>query len=64
VLQDGRIKGESPTTPGSPFPLPKHLDAVVKYSTMPMDHANYAAMWGAMSACMGYMAVRLLRRGK
>ncbi|GBF90555.1 hypothetical protein Rsub_03126 [Raphidocelis subcapitata] len=64
VLREGREKGEAPTTPGGPFPLPKQGDAVVKFSTMPADHANYAAMWGAMAAAMGAMAVRLVRRGK
>lgn len=64
VLQDGMEKGEVPSTAGSPFPLPKHGDAVVKFSTMPLDHANYAVMWGAMSAGMGVLALRLLRRGK
>jgi hypothetical protein len=64
VLQDGRTKGEAPTTPGGPFPLPKHADGVVKFSTMPLDHANYAVMWGAMAGAMGLLAVRLLRRGR
>jgi hypothetical protein len=64
VLREGRDKGEAPTTPGGPFPLPKQADAVVKFSTMPADHANYAAMWGAMAAAMGVLAVRLVRRGK
>lgn len=64
VLQDGPTKGEMPSTPNSPFPLPKHADGVVKYKTMPIDHANYAAMWGAMSGAMGYLAWRLLKKGK
>jgi surfeit locus 1 family protein len=64
VLREGREKGEAPTTPGTPFPLPKRADGVVKFSTMPLDHANYAAMWGAMAGAMGYLALRLVRRGK
>lgn len=64
VLQEDGVKGESPTTPGTPFPLPKHADGVVRFKTMPLDHANYAFMWGAMSGAMGLLAVRLLRKGR
>lgn len=64
MLQDEGGKGEAPTTPGGPFPLPKHAGAVVKFSTMPLDHANYAFMWGAMAAAMGGLALRVVRRGK
>ncbi|KAI8466985.1 MAG: SURF1 family-domain-containing protein [Monoraphidium minutum] len=64
VLQEDGLKGEAPSTAGSPFPLPKHAAGVVKYKTMPLDHANYAFVWGTMSATMGYMAARLLRRGR
>jgi cytochrome oxidase assembly protein ShyY1 len=58
------VKGESPTTPGSVFPLPKLYTQVVHYSTMPLDHLNYAVGWGAMSASMAILAVRMLRKGK
>jgi surfeit locus 1 family protein len=64
VLQDGGNRGEAPSCKGSPFPLPKHIQGVVKYTTMPLDHANYAFVWGSMSAAVGWMAVRLLRHGR
>lgn len=58
------VKGESPSTPGTVFPLPKPYSQVVHYSTMPLDHLNYAVGWGAMSASMAILAARMLRKGK
>lgn len=64
VLQDGGTQGESPRAPAGPFPLPKHSDAVVRFSTMPEDHTGYAVMWGGISASTAWLAVRLLRTGR
>ncbi len=42
----------------SVFPLPKPASGLVRFSTMPEDHAGYAAMWGLMSAGMAALALR------
>ncbi len=47
----------------SVFPLPKPQDRLVAFPSMPFHHMNYAIMWGAMSASMGWMAWRFVRRG-
>ncbi len=59
-------KGEEPSSTKDDivFPLPKPQAALVKFPTMPQDHAGYATMWGAMAAVMGYMATQFVRRGR
>jgi len=47
----------------SVFPLPKPASGLVRFSIMPEDHAGYAAMWGMMSAAMGYLALARRRGG-
>lgn len=58
------MKGEQPSTNGSVYPLPKPISRVVQFSTMPIGHFNYAIGWGCMSAVMGYLALKVLRKGK
>jgi len=48
----------------SVFPLPKPASGLARFSTMPEDHAGYAAMWGLMSAGMAALALRRPRRIK
>ena len=65
VLEDGGgARGEAPGTPGTPFPLTKRTDAVVKFSTMPADHTGYAVMWGGIAGAGLMIGERLLRKGR
>jgi hypothetical protein len=64
VDQAARAKGEQPSTPGSVYPLPKPIENVVSFSTMPIGHFNYAVGWSSMSAAMAYLAFKVLRTAK
>jgi surfeit locus 1 family protein len=59
-----RSKGEQPSTPDTVYPLPKPITNVVKFSTMPIGHFNYAVGWSCMSAAMAYLAAKVLRGKK
>ncbi|WIA13387.1 hypothetical protein OEZ85_006967 [Tetradesmus obliquus] len=64
VDETTRSKGEQPSCSAGVYPLPKPIANVVQFSTMPLGHFNYAVGWGCMSATMGYLAVKVLRKGK
>lgn len=59
-----RVKGEQPSTPNTVYPLPKPITNIVQFSTMPIGHFNYAVGWACMSGAMGYLAIKVLRKGK
>lgn len=58
------VKGEQPSCQDYVYPLPKPISNVVHFSTMPIGHFNYAVGWACMSAAMGYLALKVLRKGK
>ena len=64
VDETSRAKGEQPSTSGTVYPLPKPIANVVQFSTMPIGHFNYAVGWACMSGAMGYLALKVLRKGK
>lgn len=57
-------KGETPSTQGEPFPLPKPLASVATFTTSPLGHFNYAIGWASMAATMAYLARQVLRSGR
>jgi hypothetical protein len=64
VDETARVKGEQPSTANTVYPLPKPISDVVQFSTMPIGHFNYAIGWGCMSGAMGYLAYKVLKKGK
>lgn len=64
VDEEQGVKGEQPSCQDTVYPLPKPIKNVVQFSTMPIGHFNYAVGWACMSGAMGYLAVKMLRKGK
>eukprot|EP00201_Polytomella_parva_P022582 CAMPEP_0175045544 /NCGR_PEP_ID=MMETSP0052_2-20121109/4489_1 /TAXON_ID=51329 ORGANISM="Polytomella parva, Strain SAG 63-3" /NCGR_SAMPLE_ID=MMETSP0052_2 /ASSEMBLY_ACC=CAM_ASM_000194 /LENGTH=245 /DNA_ID=CAMNT_0016309101 /DNA_START=240 /DNA_END=977 /DNA_ORIENTATION=+ len=38
------------------YPLPKHVNDLAMFTTMPQDHMNYAITWGSLFIILAFMA--------
>ncbi len=47
-------RAPSPDAPA--FPIPKHVDDLTRFTTMPADHRNYALVWVTLCVALGLMA--------
>ncbi|KAJ8497785.1 hypothetical protein OPV22_008337 [Ensete ventricosum] len=41
----------------NPYPIPKDVNTLIRYSVMPQDHLNYTFTWYSLSAAVTYMAL-------
>ncbi|XP_075475849.1 surfeit locus protein 1-like [Primulina tabacum] len=48
----------------SPYPVPKHANALSRSSVMPQDHLNYTLTWYSLSAAVTYTAIKRLKPRK
>ncbi|EFJ39905.1 hypothetical protein VOLCADRAFT_100411 [Volvox carteri f. nagariensis] len=49
---------DAPTSPSAApdYPLPKYVSDLLRFSTMPGDHRNYALIWGTLCVVLAAMA--------
>ncbi|RWW01421.1 hypothetical protein GW17_00035540 [Ensete ventricosum] len=45
----------------NPYPIPKDVNTLIRYSVMPQDHLNYTFTWYSLSAAVTYMALLRIR---
>ncbi|WOK94663.1 surfeit locus protein 1 [Canna indica] len=48
----------------NPYPIPKDVTTLIRYSVMPQDHLNYTLTWYSLSAAVSFMALRRIRPKK
>ncbi|XP_078164602.1 surfeit locus 1 cytochrome c oxidase biogenesis protein isoform X2 [Carex rostrata] len=58
------IEDEHTSSAKSPYPVPKDINTLVRYSVMPQDHLNYTATWYTLSVAVTYMAAMRIRAKK
>ncbi|KAK6945865.1 Surfeit locus 1/Shy1 [Dillenia turbinata] len=44
--------------PSKPYPIPKDVNTLIRYSVMPQDHLNYTLTWYSLSAAVTFMACK------
>ncbi|KAI0496044.1 hypothetical protein KFK09_022351 [Dendrobium nobile] len=44
-----------------PYPVPKDVNTLIRYSVMPQDHLNYTLTWYSLSAAVTFMAFKRIR---
>ncbi|KAJ6802000.1 surfeit locus protein 1-like [Iris pallida] len=42
----------------NPYPIPKDVNTLIRFSVMPQDHLNYTITWYSLSAAVTFMAVK------
>ncbi|RWR77963.1 surfeit locus protein 1 [Cinnamomum micranthum f. kanehirae] len=47
-----------------PYPIPKDVNTLIRYSVMPQDHLNYTLTWYSLSAAVTFMAFKRLNPKK
>ncbi|XP_058081187.1 surfeit locus protein 1-like isoform X2 [Magnolia sinica] len=47
-----------------PYPVPKDVTSLIRYSVMPQDHLNYTLTWYSLSAAVTFMAFKRLKPKK
>lgn len=45
----------------NPYPVPKDVNTLIRFSTMPQDHLNYTLTWYSLSAAVTFMAAKRIR---
>ncbi|XP_072981252.1 surfeit locus protein 1-like [Typha angustifolia] len=45
----------------NPYPVPKDVNSLIRYSVMPQDHLNYTITWYSLSAAVTFMAVKRIK---
>ncbi|KAJ4796304.1 SURF1-like protein [Rhynchospora pubera] len=58
------IEDEHTTNARNPYPVPKDINTLIRYSVMPQDHLNYTATWYTLSAAVTFMAVKRIKAKK
>ncbi|KAJ1686950.1 hypothetical protein LUZ63_018340 [Rhynchospora breviuscula] len=58
------IEDEHTTSARNPYPVPKDINTLIRYSVMPQDHLNYTATWYTLSAAVTFMAVKRIKAKK
>lgn len=48
----------------NPYPVPKDVNTLIRYSVMPQDHLNYMITWYSLSAAVTFMAIKRIRPKK
>ncbi|XP_012574688.1 surfeit locus protein 1 isoform X2 [Cicer arietinum] len=46
--------------PSNPYPVPKDVNTLIRFSVMPQDHVNYILTWYSLSAAVTFMAFKRL----
>lgn len=49
-------EARAPSPDAPTFPIPKHVDDLTRFTTMPADHRNYALVWVTLCVALGLMA--------
>lgn len=47
-----------------PYPVPKDVNTLIRYSVMPQDHLNYTLTWYSLSAAVTFMAFKRIKSKK
>ncbi|XP_020575879.1 surfeit locus protein 1-like isoform X2 [Phalaenopsis equestris] len=47
-----------------PYPVPKEVNSLIRYSVMPQDHLNYTLTWYSLSSAVTFMAFKRIRPKK
>ncbi|KAJ3702868.1 hypothetical protein LUZ61_006573 [Rhynchospora tenuis] len=58
------IEDEHTAGAKNPYPIPKDVNTLIRYSVMPQDHLNYTATWYTLSAAVTFMAVKRIKTKK
>ncbi|XP_042379554.1 surfeit locus protein 1-like [Zingiber officinale] len=48
----------------NPYPAPKDVNKLIRYSVMPQDHLNYTLTWYSLSAAVSFMAFQRIKPKK
>lgn len=48
----------------NPYPIPKDVNTLIRFSVMPQDHLHYTLTWYSLSAAVTFMAVKRIRPKK
>ncbi|KAG9440523.1 hypothetical protein H6P81_020688 [Aristolochia fimbriata] len=51
-------------SPTHPYPVPKDVNSLIRYSVMPQDHLNYTLTWYSLSAAVTFMAIKRVKPKK
>ncbi|XP_068657341.1 surfeit locus protein 1 isoform X2 [Aristolochia californica] len=51
-------------SPSLPYPVPKDVNSLIRYSVMPQDHMNYTLTWYSLSAAVTFMAIKRVKPRK
>ncbi|XP_042442584.1 surfeit locus protein 1-like [Zingiber officinale] len=48
----------------NPYPFPKDVNKLFRYSVMPQDHLNYTLTWHSLSVAVSFMAFQPIKPNK